>query len=562
MQFNENKADLEIDTSEELKQLGFDKFILPAQGRNSFIWYKGRPIVASFERKDLSKTVKLLTKKFQAEGLDERSIRHFITYFTEEYLKLKESELSKPSATSLISTDEQETSNQIAEGIKRLKAANQGITFENWLESLKQRYENIKSISEKNFPNSWPGIEFTLSVQKILNISECTLPFAGIMLARSGGNKTLCTSIITPWPHVYYTRNFTARAFVSHNTSVAKEYLAEIDMLPKIRFKTLLTPELTPLFSANEDDLMENLGIITSILDGKGYISHSGAHGRRGYHGSYMFTWVGAAVDIPYRVHKLLATLGPKLYFFRLPFKEKSDLELSECMNENFEKKRKEVQDTVIDYLIWYEICPKLIEDKESDILKMRWDSKNDDEQAKYYLMNLGKLLARLRGHVDIWSPKKHEYSEYAYSYTQTEDPTRAIMQLYNLARGHALLLGRSHITLEDVPITAKVVLSTASIERVAVMDLLLAKGGHITLAQIAKTLSMSKSTALKTMTELAALKVVDKDDFEVECNNTKEIRLRPEFGWLLSKEFAKLREGFTPIDNSEYNNEAKQRIL
>ena len=80
---------------------------------------------------------------------------------------------------------------------------------------------------------------------------------------------------------------------MSHNTAVSKEDLCEIDMLPKIRFKLLLTPELTPLFSASEDELMENLGIITSVLDGKGYVSHSGAHGRRGYYGNYMFTWVG-----------------------------------------------------------------------------------------------------------------------------------------------------------------------------------------------------------------------------------------------------------------------------
>jgi hypothetical protein len=79
--------------------------------------------------------------------------------------------------------------------------------------------------------------------------------------------------------------------------------LADIDMLPRIRFKLLLTPELTPIFSANEDELRENLGIITSVLDGHGYVTDSGAHGRRGYHGNYMFVWVGAAVDIPYRVH-------------------------------------------------------------------------------------------------------------------------------------------------------------------------------------------------------------------------------------------------------------------
>ena len=38
--------------------------------------------------------------------------------------------------------------------------------------------------------------------------------------------------------------------------------------------------------------------------------------GHRGYDDEIMFTWLGTIVDIPYKVHKLLGTLGPKLYFF------------------------------------------------------------------------------------------------------------------------------------------------------------------------------------------------------------------------------------------------------
>jgi hypothetical protein len=59
-------------------------------------------------------------------------------------------------------------------------------------------------MAEKNFPHSWEGIEFTLSVLKILNIAECTLPFAGIMLARPGANKTLSSELLTFWLLVYY----------------------------------------------------------------------------------------------------------------------------------------------------------------------------------------------------------------------------------------------------------------------------------------------------------------------------------------------------------------------
>jgi hypothetical protein len=241
-----------------------------------------------------------------------------------------------------------------------------------------------------------------------------------------------------------------------------------------------------------------------------------------------------------------------------LPYVRKTDEELLDCLNENFEKKRKQVQDAVLDYLMWFETCPKSIEDKETGLLKMEWNSEKDNLIAKEYIKDLGKLLSSLRGHVEIWSSKntQHEYLEYAYSFTQTEDPARAVTQLYNLARGHALLLGRNHITIEDIPIAVKVALSTASIERVAVMDLLLSKKGRLTLSKIAKALTMSKSTALKTMTEFAALKLVDMKDVEAEYNMTKEITLKPEFRWLLSEEFNNLRDGFTPVDNSDYDNE------
>ena len=46
------------------------------------------------------------------------------------------------------------------------------------------------------------------------------------------------------------------------------------------------------------------LGILTSVLDGHGYTSDTGAQGHRGYDEDIMFTWLGAAVDIPYKVHK------------------------------------------------------------------------------------------------------------------------------------------------------------------------------------------------------------------------------------------------------------------
>ena len=67
------------------------------------------------------------------------------------------------------------------------------------------------------------------------------------------------------------------------------------------------------------------------------------------------------------------------------------------------------------------------------------------------------------------------------------EEPDRAITQLRNLARGHALSKGRNYITVDDIPLLIKVVLSTASIERVTIFDLLIKANGTLTTTVISE---------------------------------------------------------------------------
>jgi hypothetical protein len=97
----------------------------------------------------------------------------------------------------------------------------------------------------------------------------------------------------------YYTDDFSPKAWVSHTTSVnSQEELEAIDMLPKIRNRQFLTPELATLFNLKEDDLRLALSRITRIADGHGFASDSGVYGHRAY-GDTMFAWLGAVVDIP-----------------------------------------------------------------------------------------------------------------------------------------------------------------------------------------------------------------------------------------------------------------------
>jgi hypothetical protein len=385
------------------------------------------------------------------------------------------------------------------------------------------------------------------------------IPFAGILLGRPSSLKTVGIELLRKCPQTYYTDNFSAKSFVSHNTAVTREELEEIDMLPKIRNKLLLTPELAPTFAAKDDDLIQILGIMTRVLDGHGYESDSGAHGHRGYNEKMMFLWIGAAVDIPYKIHRYLGTLGPKLYFLRLPKSEKkTEDEYIAQINSSFDQKVKEVEGALFEYLRWFEMYPNAA--NQSSLPKFEWNSDKDNVDAKRYVVRLAQLLSYLRGVVPTWHTRDTQGSNYGYGMAIKEECDRAITQLYNLARGHALSRGRNYITLEDIPLVIKVVLSTASIERVTIFDLLLAYKGTMTTSQIADSLNISKPTALKTMTELKALGLVEM--VNGNPNTSAKITLDPQFDWVFDGQFLKLRDEFIPSDNREYTKKERKEKL
>ena len=51
----------------------------------------------------------------------------------------------------------------------------------------------------------------------------------------------------------FYTDNFTRASFVSHNTGMKEEQLKKIDMLPMIKNKLVLAPEMAPLFAKKDE---------------------------------------------------------------------------------------------------------------------------------------------------------------------------------------------------------------------------------------------------------------------------------------------------------------------
>ena len=171
---------------------------------------------------------------------------------------------------------------------------------------------------------------------------------------------------------------------------------------------------------------MQTLGIITRIADGQGYVSDSGAHGHRGYDEPIMFTWVGAAVDIPWKVYKILNNLGRRLYFYRLHFKEESVEELTDYATEkdDFNIKRTRIQEALFEYLKWFEIGPDQVEDSyDTTNKKVRWDYSKDDKEALEIIAGMADLVSYLRCIARVYNSENTQGSDYSYTISPREVP-------------------------------------------------------------------------------------------------------------------------------------------
>ncbi len=80
------------------------------------------------------------------------------------------------------------------------------ITNEQWQAKLIEKYELLRHKVEENLPNLWDSLDFEISVLRILNIKNCTLPFAGILLGRPMLNE-VGIELFRKWHNIFYTDN-------------------------------------------------------------------------------------------------------------------------------------------------------------------------------------------------------------------------------------------------------------------------------------------------------------------------------------------------------------------
>lgn len=361
-----------------------------------------------------------------------------------------------------------------------------------------------KSVVRELFPNLVPVMEACMANICALLLSDLSNCPALVLVGPASSSKTTALEMFQA-SFVYESDSFTPKSFVSHASNVERDKLTgEVDLLPRIQHKVMVVKDLSPVLSRRQDELEEAIGVLTRVLDGRGYQSDSGVHGQRGYRGDYRFGMLAATTPPDKKAWKVMSKLGPRLLFLTVELEpeteeERIDTLLSEV---SYWDKVEVARKAVSDYLI------RLWEEN-GGFGGVAWDKPADDRQLVENLVRLTNLGVMLRAQPAKEKTSQYDDTDYEFTPAVVEGPERYLNLLYNLARGHAIAEGRQQLAEDDVKLVARVTLGSGPEQRRKLLKGVLTQEEPLTVDEAAKAIGCTRPTAEKIISEMVQLGIV-----------------------------------------------------
>ena len=373
-------------------------------------------------------------------------------------------------------------------------------------------FEQLDSIISRYFPDKFFYLKLILaSGYATLFINGITQPISLFLLGDPSTKKSTLLEIMRGLDRVLWSDIFSPASFVSGARDIEGG-----DLLPRLRNRCLVTPELGVLFK--DRNLPQTLGLLTRLLDGMGYVRHTG-FGEVGVHENVRFNWCAAIVKIQPKIWDLLGHLGHRLLFLHL----ENDSESVEAVENRLIRMITEDRD----YNEKLSICRlatisyfQKIQAKYPN--GVTWNIAMDEQSAKQLIVRAALMLKSLRGTID---PKDA-------TNTIFEEPTRLTQSFYNICRGYALMHDRTYVIYNDVESVLAVMLDSAPPERKKLLLALLKQNGEIDADQYVKISKYNYKRVQDGFTNFEILNIVE----FIQDNAVKKIKLKPEFSWLLNK--------------------------
>ena len=290
---------------------------------------------------------------------------------------------------------------------------------------------SVKYAVEANIPDCWLPLEAVLSAVGAAMLKDIDHCIGLILVAEPGGRKSTTLELLGSDEPIIRIYNFSPASFVSHNAAKSSKQLEGVDLLPKIKHRIMLVPELAPLFGQRYEDLVSDIAIFTAVMDGKGYSSSSGVHGIRRYEGDFRFSLIAATTPLERRAWQALGKLSSRWIFYRLP--------------EASTEYKSLAQDFIASKDLCKEFVGAFIKDFWKGYATVDWNRSDDDEELGRQLNQSAVAMSKWRGLMP-----RQEYGA-GYNPPIIEAPDRLRETLYALARGHAQLYGRQQLNQQDV---------------------------------------------------------------------------------------------------------------
>lgn len=367
-----------------------------------------------------------------------------------------------------------------------------------------------------------------LAVVASLSYADISCCLTLILEGRSGAGKSALLEMLNPNEvNKEYLRRedkFTAAAFVSNASNVTKKNLKDVDLLPKLVHKVMLTKELASMFGSDDKALLYIFGTITAVLDGRGFKTATGVHGERGYEGDFRFNWIGATTPIPTRIHNIMAQFGCRLLFYECRFPEPTYEEVLAKMKD------------ASSYAMYPE-CNRLVNDfvtqhfERNGVNSVHTTDIETPETIFRELYNCAQIMTMgRRAVIEEESAPSSEQTDVRYHASPPEVVFRPLEMFRGIAIGSALIAKREYLTVDDVAIVRHIAFSSIPAKRRALLRCLISAGGSLTSGEVMQRMGCSKPTALKWMRELAATELCVFHDNESGSNEADSITLEGDF--------------------------------
>jgi hypothetical protein len=376
-----------------------------------------------------------------------------------------------------------------------------------------KEYDVRETILDNFHERMWKVAETVMSVHATLSIDGIESCFGLIVEGPSGVGKTaVLESLEGIQSQFYRSDEVTPASFVSHDASRDEGELSSDDLLPRIKHKTLLNPEMANWFGGDWAVRKQKMARLVRVMDGSGFTSDSGTHGRRGYQGDYRFNFVGATTPLDQKDWEMMGHTGNRFLFIEMPGQQDDTDTYRDMLQDEqeFGSKTNEMTKSIQNFLIdlWEDL---------GGTNGIQWDKKMDDEIVDH-LAYLSRLVVHARAPED----------------GMQEAPPRVVSMIQNLARGHALLHGRRQITVEDLDICARVAISTVPKKRRDLLRELLQldSGERFKTRDVIDRLGVAHETADDRMKTLHNLGLARYTTETVQGGEANVVELNPEFTW------------------------------